>query len=476
MNIEVIFMNTDKPVSYLKGFIPYALAAFLIGLVGGLTTVLGPAFVKDMNLPYNNTVWTALALAVSSAVGAPVLGNISDRIGRRNTLLLGLIIFTIGNILTMAAPSLLFMIFARATVGIGTAAVAPTVMSYIVTEFPPKAVAKGFSLYMLISSSAVIFGPGPGGFILERWNWRGLMGICVILSVIFLALCFFTHSKTKFIPVGKQHMDIWGMVFVIGFFSLALCIPSFGQNFGWFSPPFLFVLLTAVFMLAGLIIAEKKADTPLLSSQFIFRKTFVLSIMILFLIQGLMQANMTNMIVFVEYTQPENTVISGYAISIMYLGMALGSILLGPLADKYEPKYILTGSLLLTAIGCGIMLFFGEETGLFMLAASLGILGLGLGANATIFMKIVLFGLSPETVGSGTGIYGLFRDLAAPFGVAIFVPFFTNHIARSLEENASMMTASTAALNAIHRLAFIELLCIAAGIILVFFLPKIHKK
>ena len=51
--------------SYLKGFIPYALAAFLIGLIGGLTTVLGPAFMKEMNLNYNNTTWTALSLSIS---------------------------------------------------------------------------------------------------------------------------------------------------------------------------------------------------------------------------------------------------------------------------------------------------------------------------------------------------------------------------------------------------------------------------
>ena len=44
-----------------------------------------------------------------------------------------------------------------------------------------------------------------------------------------------------------------------------------------------------------------------------------LPVIILFLTQGLMQANMTNIIVFVNYTQPDNTVISGYAISIMYL-------------------------------------------------------------------------------------------------------------------------------------------------------------
>ena len=49
---------------YIRGFIPYALAAFLIGIVGGFSTVLGPAFVQDLGIGYHNTTWTALAQAM----------------------------------------------------------------------------------------------------------------------------------------------------------------------------------------------------------------------------------------------------------------------------------------------------------------------------------------------------------------------------------------------------------------------------
>lgn len=203
------------------------------------------------------------------------------------------------------------------------------------------------------------------------------------------------------------------------------------------------------------------------------RKAFVLSVLALFLTQGLMQANMTNIIVFVDYTQPDNTAVSGYAISIMYLGMALGSVLLGPLADRYEPKHILTGTLLLTGIGCSILLLFTARTSTLLLMAALGILGCGLGGNGTIFMKVALSGLSPREAGAGTGTYGLFRDLAAPFGVAVFVPLFTNQITGLI---ASGTAAADAAVQSMHLLASAELLCVGAGIVAVCFLPKIRSK
>ena len=458
--------------TYKTGFIPYALAAFLIGIVGGFSTVLGPAFVQDIAIAYNTTTWTALAQAMSTAACAPVLGKLGDVIGRRTTLLLGIAIYGLGNGLSALADSLLFMMIARFIVGIGSAAVTPVVLAYIVTEFPPNAVAKGFSLYMLISSASVVFGPTLGGLMIQAYGWRAMIWVCVIISAIVFLVCLITHEKTGGSRKSLTDFDGTGALLVLIFFSLVLCIPSFGQNFGWSSIAFLGVLIAAVISLAGLILAEKRAKKPILPGSFIKRKAFILSVLALFLTLGLMQANMTNIIVFVNYTQPDNSVISGYAISIMYLGMSLGAVILGPLADRWEPKWVLTGSLIPTGIGCGLMLLFSTVTSVLLLALSLGILGFGLGGNGTIFMKVVLSGVPAGQAGAGTGTYGLFRDLAAPFGVAVFVPMFTNQITDLI---AAGTDAPTAAVSSIEILATTELFCVAAGIAIVLMLPKIQN-
>ena len=459
----------DHSISYKRGFIPYALAALLIGLIGGFSTVLGPAFVQDIGIAYNNTTWTALAQAMSTAACAPILGKVGDVIGRRKTLLFGVLVFTLGNVLSVLANSLLFMLLARFVVGIGTAAMGPVILAYIATEFPQDRVAKGFSMYMLLSSASVIIGPTIGGLIVSAYGWRTMLWVCVIICIgIFLA-CVLTSRKEKSIRRMPQNFDISGAVLILVFFGLLLCIPSFGQNFGWKSAPFLVVLAAGIVSLTGLIFTERKAAHPILAGSFIKRRAFILSVLALFLTQGLMQANMTNTIVFVNYTQPGNTAVSGYAISVMYVGMSLGAVLLGPLADKFEPKKILLGSLLFTGIGCGLLLLFSEATPVFLLMASLGILGFGLGGNGTIFMKVVLSGLTPQAAGAGTGTYGLFRDLAAPFGVAVFVPLFTNQITDRISAGTAEAAAAVAS---VHRLAMAEILCVVLGMIAVLFLPR----
>ena len=458
-----------RSISYQQGFIPYALAALLIGLVGGFSTVLGPAFVQDIGIAYNNTTWTALAQAMSTAACAPILGKVGDLIGRRKTLLLGIAIFTAGNVLSALADSLRTMLAARFVVGIGTAAIGPVILAYIAAEFPQDRIAKGFSLYMLLSSASVIVGPTIGAAVVSAYGWRTMLWICVgICAVIFTVCAFIASNQTS----GKNPMtsfDVAGAILTLVFFSLLLCVPSFGQNFGWTSLPFLIVLAAAAITLTGLIRAERKAAHPILSGRFMKRGAFVLSVLALFLTQGLMQANMTNTIVFVNYTRPGNAAISGYAISVMYVGMSLGAVLLGPLADRYEPKRILVGSFLLTGLGCGILLLFNEVTSVFLLMAALGTLGFGLGGNGTIFLKVVLSGLTVQEAGAGTGTYGLFRDLAAPFGVAVFVPLFTNQITAKI---AAGTAAPLAAVESVHFLALAELFCVALGIAAVLLLPK----
>ena len=458
---------------YGKGFLPYGAAALLVGLVGGFSAVLGPAFVKDLGIAYNNVTWSALATAMSTAAFAPIMGKLADALGRRFLLLLGVAVYTLGNAMTALAPTLLFMLVARLVVGAGTAAIAPVVMGYILTEFPKDKIARGFSMYMLISSGSVVIGPTVGSWIIAIWGWRTMIWICTILCAAVLVYCITFREKNVGRKDALAGFDGAGAALVVVFFSLALCIPSFGQNFGWDSAVFRIVFLAAAVSLLGLAAVEKSARNPILPVSVLKQKTFILSVLALFLTQGLMQANMTNTIVFVEYIKPGNTVVSGFAISVMYIGMALGAVALGPLADRFEPKQVLTCSLTLTAAGCASMLLFTRNASVFLLMLSLGLLGFGLGANGAIFMKVVLSGIPQEMAGTGTGTYGLFRDLAAPFGVAVLVPLFTNGITDGIQQG---LEAADAAVSSIRALAVVEVISVVAGIVVVQMLPGIRRE
>mgnify|MGYP003320583876 CR=1 FL=1 len=83
-----------------------------------------------------------------------------------------------------------------------------------------------------------------------------------------------------------------------------------------------------------------------------------------------------------------------------------------------------------------------------------------------LFKKIAL---ASALAGIGTGTYGLFRDISSPFGIAIFVPMFTNSILNNI---SSGLTPANAAVSAIRTLAIAEVVCVAIGIVVIGLLPK----
>ena len=107
------------------------------------------------------------------------------------------------------------MLIARFIVGIGTAAIAPVVMSYILTEFPPDKIAKGFALYMFISSVSVIFGPTIGGLIIKYYGWRTMIWVCVAISAVVFLLCLVIGDKKISARKRIENFDGIGAVFIL---------------------------------------------------------------------------------------------------------------------------------------------------------------------------------------------------------------------------------------------------------------------
>ena len=145
----------------------------------------------------------------------------------------------------------------------------------------------------------------------------------------------------------------------------------------------------------------------------------------------------------------------------------------GPMADKKEPKVVAAIALVFVAIGSLIMLFIGENAGILQMGGALFFVGLGIGGNGTIFMKVALSGVAPAESSSASGTYNVFRDMTAPFGVAIFVPMFVTGMTKKA---ATGMAVPAAAASALHSVALVQLICVIVGIVVCFLIPSVHKK
>ena len=473
-------METTTNNNYMKGFIPYAIAAGILSLCGGFNAAV-PANITTAWDMSQFLTFVTLAYSLGAAALAPIMGKLGDVLGRRTTLLVSMGLYTLGHLVSAILPdgSIYLLMFCRFMVGVGAAGIAPVVMAYIMMEFPPEKMGQGFTIYMLIACGMVVFGPTLGGIVLAKTSWRIVMWIDVAMCAASLLAVIMLIKKDNGPKKTLEGFDYVGAVCVLLFFSMVLCIPTFGQQNGWTSTPTLVCVAVALISGIALFATEKKAQNPIINGAFMARKQFILPVIVLFLSQGLLQSCMTNIITFSIYTTGDRT-LSGIATSVMYIGMALGTIVLGPQADKKEPRTVAALALVFVAIGAGLQMMFTATTGLALMCASMFFIGLGLGGNGTIFMKVVLSGCSPELAGSGSGTYNVFRDMSAPFGVALFVPMFSQKCdVGTLFNPASTPEALGAAIqgcvDALHSVALVQVICVAAGIVVCFMLPKIYE-
>ncbi len=474
-------MEMKQNEGYMKGFIPYAIAAAILSLCGGFTAAVPSNIAAEWDMATSVTFIT-LAYSLGAAALAPIMGKLGDVIGRRTTLLTALALYTLGQLLIAVCPAnnLILLLLFRFLVGVGAAGVAPVVMAYIMTEFPAEKMGQGFSIYMFLSCGMVIFGPTLGGIIIAKIGWRPVIWVCVALCVIAIVAVMLLVKKDEGPKKSMQGFDFVGALFVLVFFSMVLAVPNFGMEKGWGNPVTLGCLAVAVVSLLVLIAVEKKAQSPILSGTFMARKQFILPVIVLFLSQGLLQSCMTNIISFCIYTTGSRT-LSGYATSIMYVGMALGTIVIGPMADKKEPRIVAACALIFVAIGAAIQMMFTANTSLVMMCGALFLIGLGLGGNGTIFLKVVLSGCAPEVAASGSGTYNVFRDMSTPFGVALFVPMFaskcdTATIFNSAADATARATAIEGCVSALHSTAMVQVVCVVVGIVVCLMLPKIYAE
>jgi DHA1 family tetracycline resistance protein-like MFS transporter len=115
--------------------------------------------------------WLMFVYALMQFLFAPVIGNLSDRFGRRPVLILSLVALGIDYAITGLAPTIVWLFIGRFLSGAAGGAY-PTVNAYIADVSPPEKRAANFGLTGAAFGIGFILGPGLGGFIGDHWGAR----------------------------------------------------------------------------------------------------------------------------------------------------------------------------------------------------------------------------------------------------------------------------------------------------------------
>ena len=153
-----------------KSSVLFIFAVVLIDVIGfGLIIPVVPRLVMELTgeglsraAVYGGLLW--FAYAITQFFCAPILGNISDRVGRRPVLLLSLGALGVDYLIMGFAPTITWLFVGRTLAGIAGASFIPA-YAYLADITPPEKRAQNFGIVGAAFGLGFIIGPAVGGFL-----------------------------------------------------------------------------------------------------------------------------------------------------------------------------------------------------------------------------------------------------------------------------------------------------------------------
>jgi SP family galactose:H+ symporter-like MFS transporter len=154
-------------------------------------------FIKEDFAPVSDFLQGVIVsfLLVGAVTGALTGGPLSDRVGRRPTVLLAASIFAVGAIAAAVAPSAGFLIFARFILGLGVGLASLVVPLYIAEIAPPETRGALVSLNQLMITIGILFSYIVGVAFTPIEGWRYMFAVAVIPALI-LGIGMFTLPES----------------------------------------------------------------------------------------------------------------------------------------------------------------------------------------------------------------------------------------------------------------------------------------
>jgi EmrB/QacA subfamily drug resistance transporter len=370
----------------------------------------------DLGAPVTQGVLIASATVVVLAVALPMTGWISDRLGRRRTLVLALATLLVGTIGATVAPSLALMVASRGLQGLGCATVPVAVMGTLARSFPPERRSRVMGAWGAANGIGQAVGPPIGGFVADAFGWRAIFGALIPLTVAVLVLTLrvVPHDAGHRAPIDARGAGSLTLGVALLMLS-ATAAPQDGVP-AWL--PAAGALLGAVALVA-FVVGSLRRPQPFIDPRLLIETRWLRSAAGVFAQQGSLAAVLVAVPLYLTGVVGLSVAVTGLLVFALPLVWALLAPLVGVLADRIGPRPVLrTGLAILVAVDVGLGVVLGSGTHRLLPVTALLVAA---GAGIALVQTPALTGATRSPAGqrgTGLGLFNMMRFIGAAIGTA----------------------------------------------------------
>jgi EmrB/QacA subfamily drug resistance transporter len=404
----------------------WVVAATVLGssmamLDGTVVNVALPTIGRSLHTTLAGLQWTITAYTLTLAGLILLGGALGDRLGRRRVFVVGVVWFALASALCGLAPDIGVLIGARALQGIGGALLTPGSLAIIQATFDPDDRPRAIGAWSGLGGVAGAVGPFLGGWIIDSVGWRWIFLLNLPLAAVVGAVTLRHVPETRD-PTSHGRFDWAGAM--LAALSLAGITYALIEASGHVA---LAVAAGAVGIALGVafVLLERRRGRedgnvpPMLPLDVFASRQFTAVNVVTFVIYGALSGVIFLIVIQLQVVSHYSPLASGVALLPLTILMLALSSRAGALAQRFGPRWLMTGGCLLCAAGLLLAVRIGPNASyLAEVLPTVALFGLGLSAVVAPLTATVLASADVRHAGVASGVNNAVARAAGLFAVA----------------------------------------------------------
>ncbi len=427
------------------------LGSTVVFLDATVVNVALPSIADGMNAGLAGQQWVVEAYMLTMVSLLLVGGSLGDQFGRRRMFVSGLIAFGATSALCALAPTVEFLIAARALQGIAGALLVPGSLAIVAATFEGEARGKAVGTWTAWTGIATVLGPAGGGALIGVFSWRAIfwINLPLVAATVWLTLRAVAESRD---PDAFHGIDWVG----IALSAAGLAGPVFAlieqPTRGWGDPVVLIPLVAGIACFAAFLVYEARARQPMLDlGLFRIRNFAVANATTLATYAGLI-GGLFFVGLFLQQVIGYTPLEAGLATTPISILLFVLSPRFGRLASGTGPRLPMTVGPIVGGIGLLLMTRVGADADyLADVLPAVVVFGLGLSATVAPLTATVLDSVSEARVGIASGVNNGVSRVAGLLAIAILGAVISAHFGASLDAEIGSRPLGPAASHAVSK-------------------------
>ena len=382
-----------------------------------------PSIQRELGASGSDLQWIVDAYVLVFAGLLLPFGALGDRWGRKMVLLAGMALFGVLSALAAFSTSPAQIIGYRAGMGVAAALVMPATLSIATVIFPRSERPKAVAVWAAFAGAGGAIGPPVSGILLNFFWWGSAFLVAVPVAAVVLVGAAWIVPESR--DDEQRPLDIAGALISIAALGSLLFAVIEGPELGWASAPVLGAFAAAAALVWGFVRWERRVRHPMLDPAYFGNRLFSLGAATITLVFFGMVGMFFVLTQYFQFAQGHTPLDAGFR----NVPLAATMMILAPRSPAFTQRYgaraSISGGLLLTGAGLGIMAALTPATPYWIMVIALVTTATGLSLFMPASTHIVVTSLPKHKAGVGSAVNDTTREVGAAIGIAVLGTLLT---------------------------------------------------